>query len=124
MNTDGQAFLDQFANLPRRTFESLFSRISNRLDVGLELTWEELKLLYDAAYQAILCNIAFNGLGGCGGQIKPDRERNRIRLEREFLAARDRFYACRGYEGMSESKRRAIERIWLTVLVTEENLAW
>jgi len=91
MKTDGQSFLDQLAGSSPDGFAVRFSRISTRLGLGVSLNGREVSLLYEAAFYATLCNIAFNGLGGCGGQVKPSREANRIDLEREFMAARDRF---------------------------------
>ena len=91
MKTDGQSFLDQLAGSAQNGFAVRFSRISTRLGLGVSLNGREVSLLYEAAFYATLCNIAFNGLGGCGGQVKPSREANRIDLEREFMAARDRF---------------------------------
>lgn len=124
MNEDGRAFLHLLASLPPGTFERRFSEISLRLRLDTQLNPAELKLLCGAAYQAALCNIALNGLGGCGGQIKPSNERNRTALERAFLGARDAFYASSGWQSLPECERGAIDRIFLRVAVTDDNLAW
>jgi hypothetical protein len=70
-----------------------------------------------------LCNIALNGLGGCGGRIKPEREPNRRRLEGEFMAARDKFYACAGWQVLSPFLRHPVQSIFLRIFVEEVNLA-
>ena len=124
MTTDGQDYLEELASLPPNTFESRFSRISTRLGLGRALSREELARLFDAAFAAALCNIAINGLGGCGGKIKPDQESNRIRLEREFMAARDALKSSSGWQRLPSSKRDSAARIFLKVLVANENLAW
>ena len=71
MTKDGHVFLDALAEFPPRTFESNFSRISRRLGLGRLLSGTELNSLFQASFKAALCKIAFNGLGGCGGMIKP-----------------------------------------------------
>ena len=91
--TTGEAYLNELAGFPPKTFPSHFSSSATRLRLGTFLDRTELKWLYEAAFVAALCNIAINGLGGCGGRIKPEREPNRSRLEREFMVARDRLYA-------------------------------
>ena len=121
--TDGQAFLDYIAGSSNNKFEICFSKISRRLDLGEALDAKELSSLYEAAFLGTLCNISFNGLGGCGGEIKPKREMVRTMLEREFMAARTRFLKCGGVNRLSAPQRASIDRIFLTVLVTEENLA-
>jgi hypothetical protein len=70
-----------------------------------------------------LCNIAINGLGGCGGRIKPEHEPNRRRLEREFMAARDKLYACAGWRALPPSVRHPIQIVFLRISVNEDNLA-
>ena len=123
MNTDGQAFLEHIAVSSTNKFEVRFSRISIRLDLGSALDAKELSLLYEAAFLATLCNIAFNGLGGCGGEIKPDRELVRIMLEREFMEARTRFERCAGRKQLTSIQQTSIEHIFLNVFVSEENLS-
>jgi hypothetical protein len=121
--TDGQAFLEYIAGSSTNKFEICFSKISSRLDLGKALDARELSLLYEAAFLATLCNISFNGLGGCGGEIKANRELIRIMLEREFMSARDRFFNCAGVDCLSAAQKASIERIFLKVQVADENLA-
>ena len=124
MKTDGQRFLDRLAASSTEGFELHFSKISSRLGLGVSLHGSELSLLYKAGFYAALCNIAFNGLGGCDGQIKPSREANRICLERKFMAARERFLACEGWRALPATHKESTLNIFLRVFVTEDNLAW
>jgi len=123
MKTDGQSFLEHIAVSSTNKFEVRFSRISTRLDLGQTLDARELSLLYEAAFLATLCNIAFNGLGGCSGEIKPEREIVRTMLEREFMTSRARFLACAGMKGLSVPQSASIEKIFLNVFVAEDKLA-
>ena len=123
MKTDGQTFLENLAVSSTNRFEIRFSRVSLRLGLGEFLDAGELSLLYDAAFLGTLCNIAFNGLGGCEGEIKPERETARIMLEWEFMAARDRFFNSAGWQALPPSQRGPVQRIFLDVMVVEENLA-
>ena len=123
MKTDGQAFLEHIAVSSTNKFEVRFSRISSRLDLGEALDARELSLLYEAAFLATLCNIAFNGLGGCSGQIRPDREIVRTMLEREFMTSRGRFLTCAGMKRLSVPQAASIEKIFLSVFVAEDKLA-
>jgi hypothetical protein len=122
MKRDGEIFLEELASYPPKTFESRFSKIAGRLGLGLMLNREELTLLRHAAFVATLCNIAFNGLGGCGGKISPSREGTRTRLELRFMLARDAFCATPGWRSLSASEKGPIFRIFFTVLVAEQNL--
>lgn len=123
MKADGQDFLEQLSSFPTNTFEGKFLKTSIRIGLGPDLAADELSLLYRAAFRAALCNIAFNGLGGCDGQVKPEQEPSRIRLEREFMVARDRLYACVGWKTLRKSQKESVERILLQVRVAEKNLA-
>ena len=123
MKADGQEFLEQLATFPPNTFEGRFLKSAIRIGLDHDLGADELSLLYRAAFRSALCNIAFNGLGGCDGQIKPEQEPTRIRLEREFMIARDRFQACAGWKKLHKSQKTSIERILLQVRVQEKNLA-
>jgi hypothetical protein len=87
------------------------------------LTAEEFNLLYEAAFYSTLCNIAFNGFGGCGGVISPERESTRIKLEQGFMEARDNFLACHGWKKMHAQAKRSVQQVFLNVSVLEENLA-
>jgi len=124
MTSDGYDFLEQLAEFPAHSFEHRFSKQSLRLGLASVLNGEALDLLCDAAFYATLCNIAFNGLGGCRGVIKPEHERTRRVLEREYMAARDRFYASKGWKNLPVLPRRSIQRAFLTVFVAGDNLAW
>jgi hypothetical protein len=121
--TDGQQFLAKLADSSQNAFEIRFASISTRLGLGMVLNGHELVLLHDAALDGTLCCIAFNGLGGCRGEIKPEREIRRMRLERAFMAARDAFYSSAGCKALPLYQMGAIERIFLNVFVTDDNLA-
>ena len=86
---------------------------------------DELRLLCDAALCAAWCNIAFkfNGLGGGDGEIRSDREFNRMLLERKFMAARGEFCASVGWKALPKSTRDSIERIFLNIFVVGDNFA-
>jgi hypothetical protein len=124
MKTDGHAFLEELGASLENTvsFDARFCRISARLGLGDRLDRYELNCLYQAAFQATLCNIAFNGLGGCAGEIHPDRELFRRNLEAQFMAARDRFFATEGWAYLPPSEKGPLLRTFLTVLVEENNL--
>lgn len=123
MNSNGQEYLEQLASLPSNTFDSQFSRNASRLGLGELLGSNELKLLYDAAFLAILCNISFNGLGVYSGEIRPEKESTRLNLERQFMKAREVLYASPGWQTLGQSKRARAERLFLNVFVAEANLA-
>ncbi len=123
MKTDGQSFLDQLAGPRCGGFARRFSKVSIKLGLGKTLMEHDLRFLYEATFYATLCNIAFNGLGGCGGEIPPEREMKRRNLEREFMAAREKLYDSAGWEVLPASVKGSIKNIFLRVLVAEENLA-
>jgi hypothetical protein len=123
MKTDGQVLLQELAEYPPNTFENHFARTSRRLGLGASLDREELLMLYTAAYHATLCNIAFNGLGGCQGEISPEREPVRLALEREFMTAREMFFRSRGWHSLPAQVRGPLCRIFLNVTIAERNLA-
>ena len=122
MMTTGHEYLKELAHFPPKTFPSRFSTIATRLHLGTAMNRTELKWLYDAAFRATLCNIAINGLGGCGGRIKPEHEPNRTRLEWEFMAARDKLYACAGWQALPPFVRHPIQNTFLRIFVNEDNL--
>jgi hypothetical protein len=105
------------------TFERDFLKTAEWLCLNDSLNAAELCLLCQAAFYSALCNIAFNGLAGCRGEIRPDREAYRIILEQAFMAARDRCYACLGWTMLSPAQIASVDRIFLNVFVNEENLA-
>jgi hypothetical protein len=123
MKSDGQSFLERLGVSSKTRFELRFSRVAMRLELGEVLDATELSLLYEAAFLATLCNIAFNGLGGCGGQIKPERETSRIMLEREFMAARERFFGSDGWKALPLPQRGSVLRIFLDVKIVQANFA-
>jgi len=123
METDGNAFLEHLAISSSNRFQSRFSRVSLRLGLGQHLKADELHLLYEAAFLAALCNISFNGLGGCGGEIKPERETARIMLEREFMAARGRFFESIGWKSLKANLKESVKNVFLEVRVVEANMA-
>lgn len=123
MKTDGQFFLDRLAGSSAAGFKLRFSKISTRLGLGVSLRGSELSLLYKAAFYAALCNIAFNGLGGCGGQIKPGREANRINLERKFMVSCGKLWTCQGWRALPATQKESIRNIFLNIFVTADNLA-
>ncbi len=105
-------------------FAGKFVRASCRLGLRPFLTRGELSALYQAAFAAALCNIAINGLGGCNGQIKPEREQNRIKLERAFMRARNGFYETDGWQALSLHLKRSVQGTFLRVEVAEGRFAW
>ena len=123
MQTDGQDFLERLVSHSPNNFEGRFAKTSKKLGLGGLLTAAELNLLYEAAFYSTLCNIAFNGLGGWGGIIKPERESTRIKLEQGFMAAREKFFASRGWKKLHARARGSVKRIFLDVFVEENNLA-
>jgi hypothetical protein len=123
MQTEGQNYLDQLVGPWCNGFDRRFSKISTGLGLGNTLIRNELRLLHEATFCATLCNIALNGLGGCRGKIRPERESNRVNLESEFMAARDTFCASTGWKSLPLFQRGAIQRIFLNVFVTEDKLS-
>jgi hypothetical protein len=117
MRIKGHDFLKQLRGFPPNTFENKFSHGAFRLGLGSSLNPEELDFLLAAAFLAALCNVSFNGLGGCGGKIKPEREGHRRALEAKFMAARDKLRASAGWRQLPRGKCAAIQRRFLTVTV-------
>ncbi|HWV98620.1 MAG TPA: hypothetical protein VNZ64_02895 [Candidatus Acidoferrum sp.] len=122
MKEDGQDFLDHLSGSSSNGFEKRFSQIATKHGLAALLDGSELSLLFQAALCATLCNIAVNGLGGCDGEIKPEREANRINLERVFMMARDRFCTSAGWKSLAAPERETIQRVFLSVFVAEDNL--
>src|SRR5579862_8601150 len=112
-------------NLPKVTegFQRRFDGVCSKLSLAEHLTIPELGFLCVAAYYAILCNIAFNGLGGCKGKIRPERELHRIGLERGFMSARAKVYDAAGWKNMPAFTRFSADKLLLKVSVHEDNLA-
>jgi len=124
MTTDGQNFLRELAGFPANTFEGHFFKIAADLQLAAAFTGSELMCLYEAAFYATLCNIAFNGLGGCGGQIKSCKEANRISLEHAFMSAREKFFSSTGWNVLPPAQKGPVQRILLNVFVAPDNLRW
>ncbi len=123
MNTSGQAYLEALGTgFPANAFETRFSKAALRIGLGSALDADELNHLFRSSFWACLCNISFNGLGGCGGEIRPDRELHRIKLEREFMAAKDLLFKTRGWRKLNRSVRTRVEKIFLQVRIADENL--
>ena len=123
MKTNGEEFFQSKAEPRFGSFEHTFRDTSAALALGSKLNGPELALLRRAAFQAALCNIAFNGLGGCGGEIKPHRENHRRQLESGFMHARAAFFASDGWKWLALPLKRVIERRLLTVRIADHNLA-
>lgn len=123
MDADSQDFSEELTSCSRTGFKGRFGRLTRRMGLNAGLTRTELRDLYEAAFLAALCNISFNGLGGCGGEIRPDKEATRRRLEQAFMEARNRFYASTGWAALPSARKKSIQEVFLTVQVAEENLA-
>ena|SRR5690242_3829507 len=124
MKNPAQEFLQELGNLPPDTFESRFSRASNQLGLAEELTRNELTLLFEATFRATLCNLAINGLGALAGKIQCEQETRRCKLERDFMVARDILYASPGWQTLDEPEQETIEKVFLSVMVSDDKLAW
>ena len=118
-----QSLLKELSAFRRNTFENRFSRKATQLNLDLLLSRADLILLFEAALTATICNTAINGRGGCRGMIRPDREIHRIKLERMFMAARNRFCATVGYQAFSDSQKALIHSNLLAVAIADDNLA-
>jgi|SRR5579862_6774855 len=123
MDADSQEFFEELASCSRTGFKSKFGRVARRLGLNDGLNRSEISRLYEAAFLAALCNISFNGLGGCGGEIRPDRELTRRRLEQSYMDACNIFYKCSGWKALTARQKKSIRSIFLSVSVSEENLA-
>ena len=123
MEDDRQDFFEELTSCSRSSFKTKFGRTARRLGLNAGLKREDLSRLYEAAFLAALCNISFNGLGGCGGAIKPEKEPTRRRLEQAFMDARENFHRSPGWKTLAAARKKSIEAVFLTVLVDEENLA-
>ena len=123
-NQDGHGFLLRLAGFPARTFEKRFSEISTRMGLGALMSGEDLLLLYRAGFRAAICNVALNGLGGCDGKVLPEREGNRVRLECEFMKARGELFTSESWSALPAALKTSIRRVFLTVAVADDKLAW
>jgi hypothetical protein len=123
MEADSQEFFEELGRCSSKGFKGKFGQLSRRMGLSGSLNRKELGRLYEAAFLAALCNISFNGLGGCDGEIKPEREPTRQRLEQAFMGACDQLYRCAGWKTLASNRKKSIQRTLLTVLVSDENLA-
>jgi hypothetical protein len=123
MDADSHDFFEETASCSRTGFKTKFGRIARRLGLNVDLTRDELSRLYEAAFLAALCHISFNGLGGCDGLIKPEKEPTRCKLEQSFMDARSNFYRSPGWKRLAAARKKSIETVFLTVKVDDENLA-
>lgn len=123
MDADSQEFFEELASCSRTGFKTKFGRVARRLGLTLGLNRIELSRLHEAAFLAALCNISFNGLGGCGGEIKPEKEPTRCRLEQAFMDACENFYCSPGWKTLKPAQKKSIQTVFLSVSVSEENLA-
>src|SRR5271167_2639877 len=109
MDADSQDFSEELESCSRSGFKGKFGQLARRLGLKSGLNRSELSCLYEAAFLAALCNISFNGLGGCEGEIRPDKEATRRRLEQAFMDARDNFYGCAGWKALPAPRKKAIQ---------------
>ena len=124
MTRDGYGFLKELASFPANTFEGRFFRLCTGLGLASALSETELMLLYEAGFYATLCNISFNGLGGCAGTIKPEREGNRLRLEQAFMGVCEALFLSAGWAALPSSTKESVQSKFLNVYVVPDSLAW
>ena len=124
MKTDGQQFLEELARLPEKTFDHRFAETSAQLSLGELFDRNELKLLYEASWRALSCNLAINGIGAPDGQVRPEDEAERRHLEQQFMEALELFYASPGWQNLDQCEKTPIEDCFLTVLVLDDRLVW
>jgi len=124
MEDDRQEFFEELTTCPRTDFKARFGKTARRLGLNEGLSRQELGLLQEAAFLAALCNISINGLGACGGEIRPEKEPIRRKLEFAFMHARSEFLRCAGWRALAAPRKKSIEAVFLTVCVDEENLAY
>jgi hypothetical protein len=123
MDADSQDFFEELETCSREGFKSKFSQLLRRMSLRDGMNRSELSRLYEAAFLAALCNVSFNGLGGCGGEIRPEKETTRRRLEQAFMDACDNFFRCAGWKTLSPARQKSVKSVFLSVAVSEENLA-
>jgi hypothetical protein len=123
MDADSPEFFEELASCSRIGFKTRFGRTARSLGLNVGLKRSELSRLYEAAFLAALCNISLNGLGGCEGAIRPEKEPTRCRLEQAFMDACHNFYCSTGWKALTAAQKKSIRTIFLSVFVSEENLA-
>jgi len=124
MNSEGHEFLESLKALPPDMYEYHFSMLLEELGLGELFDRNELILLYEAALRASLCQRAFNEIDGQVGNGNQQPEANRVKLEQEFMAARDVFYGSPGWQSLEVSKQAIIEKAFFSIEVEEKCLAW
>ena len=122
MKSNSQDFLAQLTALPPDCFEHHLGERLERLGLGAMLEPNDLTLLCEAALRANICQGALNGVQE--GKISPQQEAKRVRLEWEFMTARDIFYASPGWQTLDESVHDIVRQMFLNVTVAEACLAW
>jgi hypothetical protein len=123
MDADSQEFFEELTSCSRSSFKPRFDRTVRQLRLNPALRQEELSRLREAALLSALCNISFNGLGGCAGEIKPEKEPTRRRLEHAFMDACNNFFRSAGWKKLPARQKQSVRNVFLTVVVDEENLA-
>ncbi len=123
MDAESQDFFEELASCSRTGFKTKFGRTARRLGLNVGLNRNELYRLYEAAFLAALCTISFNGLGGCAGGIRPEKEPTRRKLEQAFMDACHNFYRSAGWKALPTPQKKSIRTIFLFVSVSEENLS-
>jgi hypothetical protein len=122
MKDSSQEFVAQLTSLPPDCFEHRFGRRLAQLGLGSMLDRNDLTLLCEAAVRANLCQDALNDVHKDGNS--QEQEAKRVRLEWEFMTARDVFYASPGWQTLDESIQDIVRQMFLTATVADECLAW
>jgi hypothetical protein len=122
MKSSSQEFLEQLTALPSDWFEHRFAERLAQLGLGAVLERNDLTLLCEAALLANVCQEAINDIGG--GKTKEDQETKRVRLEWEFMTARDIFYASPGWQTLDQATQQIVIEKFFTVAVADQHLAW
>ena len=123
MDADSPEFFEELTSCSRSSFKPKFDRTLRQLRLNPGLKQEEVARLREAALLAALCNISFNGLGGCAGEIRPEKEPTRRRLEYAFMDACNNFFLSPGWKKLPPAQKESVRNVFLTVVVEEENLA-
>jgi hypothetical protein len=122
MKSSSQEFLEQLSALPADCFEHGFADRLAQLGMAAMLERNDLTLLCEAALRAYLCEAALNEVSP--GKSSLEQEAKRVRLEWDFMTARDMFYASPGWQTLDEMMQGMVEQMFLRVTVREECLAW
>jgi hypothetical protein len=120
---NGQWFLQKLSEFPFDSFEYYFSQIAESLCLGEAMGAADLHRLSEAASLARDCNIALNGSGDSYGEVKPERELDRIVLEQKLMASMAKLRDCPGWNSLSRFQRETAACFFLEVSVAEDHLA-